>query len=1769
MRYRFLYIFLLILLVNVTAVGQKRPVNTMFLEHPVPENGTEIVFNAPVLRWPYQKGKDIQYDLELSQDSTFSNRVIKAYGLVGAMFNPHQSLALGKWYWRYRVVAQPWSTVIHFIISPSARTMVSPSSKNFLAAVPLSHPRILVDKSSSMANNPENDPIAKVILAEADKALQRNLIVEQDVKINRKGETPAQQKKINQDVVVQLGYSVEKQIASLCQASLIQHDPRYAAKAIEQAMEVARWDHKGITSSSDFTDGFCMYSMALVFDTFFDQLTKSQQTILVEAIKKRATGFYQHWVNSIESKVLSGHVWQLILNAFFKSSLALYHHEPAAADWLEYAYELFLGRAPILGGLDGGWEEGVYYLTMNMDMLVEIPEKIRAYTGFDFINAHPWYRNNADWFIYHVPPGSAPNGYGDNTEGVLKPPAAYAAFATVLGSLTGNTTFDWYVQQLNSYHQHDLTKEPILRWYRFTHHIQQRSPLALTDPVLPMAHLSKGVGLVAMHTHPHHTPQNIMLTMRSSPLGAYGHVLADQNTFNILAGGERLFYRTGYKIAMDDPHRQGWSKHTRGQNGVLINDKGQPYTAESFGQISRFVSGSTLSYAMGDASNAYRSKESKEDHGMKKFFRHMVMMKPGIVVIYDELESASDAEWSWLIHSINPMQLDSVQNSFSTSVTDFSGTGRLWSSSPFRWELKDKFDVPATLFRNYEGMQHKEYPDNQWHLKAINRSKTAAVRFLSVIRVDAKGKPVEIIERRSTDGMKTITVDGWEIKASLSIAAPPALEIRLTSGTAVFSAYADGLKLGTKTYKATRPQHSLLVEVVEGKTHVTEAGDAQQEPVAKKNKQPNILFAIADDQSYPHAAAYGNALYRTPAFDSIAAAGVLFKNAFVAAPQCSPSRAAILTGKNIWQLEEAGTHSSYFPKKFTVFTTALENAGYFLGYTGKAWDPGNFKDAGWDRNPVGPEYNKRTWDVVPAKGISPIDYVSNFKDFLQDKPADQPFFFWYGSKEPHRVFEQGSGERSGLRLKDAVVPAFLPSDGIVKGDLLDYALEIGWFDQQLRAMLAVLKERGELENTIVVITADNGMAFPYAKANLQEFGTHVPLAIAGPSVIGGSRKVDDLVGLIDIAPTLLEMAGVAPMDGITGKSLVPLLRSTASGTIDPSRSFVLTGRERHTHARPDNLGYPARAIRTSQYLLIKNYAPERWPAGDPPSPPSLIPANPDLKPVVEGYEDIDASPTKSHMIQQRNKMPQQFERSFGKRNAVQLFDIINDPYCLQDLAANKKMTKLVQSLQGQLEEQLLLQGDPRSTGRGDVFESYPRFGAMKAFEGFSERGVYNPKFAPAPNIILILTDDLGWSSLSSMMDDRLSNSKSDFHETPNMDALSRQSLRFTRGYAPDPICSPTRRSILYGQSSIRQGEEHFAKTYAIPSSPYSAIPQVLKAAHPGYRTAHFGKWDLRASITPEQVGYDVSDGDNGNKVGNQGSKDITEPGEKWEQHFAMDNPKQMDSLTDRSIRFMRERAKQGEPFYLQVSHYATHANMETQQNSYEKFAAKPGGTKHKNPAWAAMLYDLDQRIGMLMKEVNALGLRENTYVFLMADNGGVEFVPPVPNRLDPPAVFSSPMRNDPLRGGKWTLYEGGIRVPFMVAGPGVQPGQTDTPVIGWDLLPTFYALAGGKGPASPALDGGSLTPLMFNPREGSVQRASECFYFHRFHNVYPHSAIISGNHKLIRFWKTDKTELYDLSSDIGETRDLSGTQPERVKDLEQRLLNYIKEVNPNLLSTYK
>ena len=462
---------------------------------------------------------------------------------------------------------------------------------------------------------------------------------------------------------------------------------------------------------------------------------------------------------------------------------------------------------------------------------------------------------------------------------------------------------------------------------------------------------------------------------------------------------------------------------------------------------------------------------------------------------------------------------------------------------------------------------------------------------------------------------------------------------------------------------------------------------------AQPAKRPNILFVIADDWSYPHPNAEGHGWIKVPAFDRVAREGVRFTNCFTSNPKCSPSRATILTGRNSWQLKEAVTHYSVFPNEFPVYPDLIEKAGYFVGYTGKGWAPGDFKSTGWPRNPAGTLFQKYTLKP-PYRGISNDDYTRNFEYFLEQKPKDAPFCFWLGGREPHRGYEEGSGERAGRRPADVKLPSYYPDNRIIRSDLLDYALEVEWFDRHLGQVLGKLEALGELDNTLVVVTSDNGMPFPRVKGQIYDHSFHLPLAVRWGKNIPGGRVVDDFINFRDFAPTFLELAGVKPAPTMTGRSFVDVLRSSKAGVVDPTRNVMLVGKERHDLGRPYDQGYPVRAIRTPEFLYVRNYEPDRWPAGNPET----------------GYRNVDDGPSKEFLL---SGFDNYYRMSFGRRPAEELYLIKEDPDCVTNLAPDPAYAKVKRELRDRMDAMLREEGDPRALGHADFFDTIDYTGPRK------------------------------------------------------------------------------------------------------------------------------------------------------------------------------------------------------------------------------------------------------------------------------------------------------------------------------------------------------------------------------------------------------------------------------------------------------------------------
>lgn len=465
------------------------------------------------------------------------------------------------------------------------------------------------------------------------------------------------------------------------------------------------------------------------------------------------------------------------------------------------------------------------------------------------------------------------------------------------------------------------------------------------------------------------------------------------------------------------------------------------------------------------------------------------------------------------------------------------------------------------------------------------------------------------------------------------------------------------------------------------------------------NQRPNILFIIADDASKISFGAYGNKSVSTPSIDSLANEGVLFTNAYNNNPKCSPARAAILTGRYSWQLEEAANHRPYLSDKWKFYPFLLEESGYFIGYTGKGWGPGVYKGVDISKtklNPAGHLFEGEKL-ISPYTGISKKNYSANFRNFLKVLPKNQPFCFWLGTHEPHRSYEKDSWKKQLRDTSKINVPKFYPDHPTVIGDIADYEIEVEWFDKHVGEAISYLKENNLSENTIIIITSDHGMPFPRVKGQIYEEGFSVPLIIVWKDKIKSVRTVTDFITFPDIAPTLMEIAGIPIINQMTGKSFKKQLLSKESGRIDVNRNYTLLGKERHDIGRVDgdklSVAYPVRAIRTDKYLYIKNFIPNRWPVGNP----------------EYGFLNCDNSPTKKHLIglEKDPKLGEFYEINFGKRPEDELYKINEDPDCMINLANDENYIKLKDSLWTQLKKKLINHGDPRVLGKGEIFDYYP------------------------------------------------------------------------------------------------------------------------------------------------------------------------------------------------------------------------------------------------------------------------------------------------------------------------------------------------------------------------------------------------------------------------------------------------------------------------------
>ena len=513
---------------------------------------------------------------------------------------------------------------------------------------------------------------------------------------------------------------------------------------------------------------------------------------------------------------------------------------------------------------------------------------------------------------------------------------------------------------------------------------------------------------------------------------------------------------------------------------------------------------------------------------------------------------------------------------------------------------------------------------------------------------------------------------------------------------------------------------------------------------AEPTKRPNIFFFFADDWGR-YAGIYTkdapNSTIKTPNFDQVVREGVCFLNAHITSPSCTPCRSSLFSGQYFYRTGRGAIlRPAIWDEAIPTFPLLLEQSGYRIGFTYKAWSPGLNPDApiGGERtryNKAGNRFNQFSQNVTKmvaegkdreaAKEELYAECIKNFEMFLADgekSPEEKakPFLYYFGPTNTHRHWEKGSGKALWDMNPDDLkgkMPKFLPDVPEVREDFCDYLGEVLALDALLGRFVKKLEEMGELDNTVIVASGDHGIpGFPRGKCNLYNLGTEVSLFVRWGDKVKGGRMVDDFVNMMDIAPTFLEIGGLTPPECMTGKSILPLLMSDKSGQIDPSRDYVVTGRERHHDvARTDFMPYPQRSIRTKDFLYIRNFRPERWPMGNPYHLDHLEAGDsPEETATKLGrteytYPDLDSGPTKTWLVLHGGE-PQwkkYYDIAFAKRPAEELYDLRKDPDYLVNVAEQSEYAAAQKELSDRLMNILTSTGDPRVTGDGQTYEKMP------------------------------------------------------------------------------------------------------------------------------------------------------------------------------------------------------------------------------------------------------------------------------------------------------------------------------------------------------------------------------------------------------------------------------------------------------------------------------
>ena len=748
-----------------------------------PVNGEIVLYNSPSFQWP-KSGKKNIYDIKISKDSEFKKNLIEKNNIPYSFYNPHKKLENGKWFWKYRTAGSAWSKTQFFFVNEKTIDFVSPKLDLIINNISNEHPRVWIEKSNwdEFIINSKNRNESKIILKKADQIIGKRIPKESDAITNKKGRSEKETNKIEKNASQQLGFEMGYSLEALIRAYVLTKDIKYYIEAKKWMMEASSWDPNGITRRNDFGDALIMSSLAMGYDVFYEILDEKEKIIILNHTKTRANNFYTNWKNYLEDRNSSMHVWQHIIHRLFKTSIALIKDVPDAEKWLDYIYNLWITQHPKMGEQDGAWFNGTGYVRMNVMTMLDIPLKLNAYSNFDFFEV-PFYKNFMKWLSYSFPPGSSQDGFCNDGYKYPTPNNEYLGFSDAISRILNDPYAKLYKKRIQGHYKtldgpiidlnyrrptipKKIFEEEEYGWFRLRYGYKMKISDLDSDFKLPDAEIFPQVGVAYLNSDINNISQNLMLSIKSSPFGAQlAHTHAEHNTFNIAYKGKRIFYNTGYRPWQGAPHSVGWYNHTQGHNGILINGEGQPYDSGSYGFLPRFIRGNQLSYVLGDGSHAYESHESKKiDLGVSKFKRHYILLKPNIIVIYDDLEADNPSHWTWLIHNYDGMKIGKDKNSLTTLNNDLNGKLNLYGSQEISFNITDKFSVdPVNILKTVDANGNIDNFKNHWHFKSKNIEKTKKMRFLSIIQVSDKNFYLPI-ENDIKDEYK---IGDWKISINL------------------------------------------------------------------------------------------------------------------------------------------------------------------------------------------------------------------------------------------------------------------------------------------------------------------------------------------------------------------------------------------------------------------------------------------------------------------------------------------------------------------------------------------------------------------------------------------------------------------------------------------------------------------------------------------------------------------------------------------------------------------------------------------------------------------------------------------------------------------------------------------------------------------------------------------------------------------------------------------------------------------------------------------